>query len=211
LSWQFPDNIGGRAATVSIWTVAGRQKNLQIVGDPRQIVLLRTRATGETDLIHRDGKWFLHATVEAPEAPLAEPMGGFIGVDMRIVNIATTRSGEKASGTRLNRYRKRQLRLRKRLQAKKTSSARRLLRKRRRKEARFAANVNHQISKHIVAEAECTGRGIAVEELTGIRDRVRLRKPQRATVHTWAFAQLGSFLAYKAKQAGVAFVEVDPA
>src|SRR5258707_13219007 len=45
----------------------------------------------------------------------------------------------------------------------------------------------------------------------GIRDRVRLRKPQRAKLHSWAFAQLGSFLAYKAKQAGVAFVEGDPA
>ena len=86
-----------------------------------------------------------------------------------------------------------------------------MLKKRRRKEARFIADVNHQISKRIVAEAERTGRGIAVEKLTGIRDRVRLRKPQRATLHSWAFAQLGSFLAYKAKRAGVAFVHVDPA
>jgi IS605 OrfB family transposase len=111
----------------------------------------------------------------------------------------------------LNSYRKRQTRLRKWLQAKKTSSARRLLKRRRRKEARFAADINHQISNRIVAEAERTGCGIAVEDLTGIRDRVRLRKPQRATPHTWAFAELGSFLAYKAKKAGVAFVEVDPA
>ena len=103
------------------------------------------------------------------------------------------------------------MRLRKRLQAKRTSSARLLLKKRRRKEARFAADINHQISKRIVAEAERTGCGIAVEELTGIRERVRLRKPQRATLHSWVFAQLGSFLAYKAKQGGVAFVEVDPA
>jgi putative transposase len=209
LSWRFPDEVG-RAATVSIWTVTGRLKNVQIMGDPKQLMLLRTRVIGETDLIYRDGKWFLHATIEAPEAPLAEPTG-FVGVDMGIVNIATTSSGEKASGSRLNRYRKRQLRLRKRLQTKKTSSARRLLKKRRRKEARFAADVNHQISKRIVAEAERTGCGIAVEELTGIRERVRLRKPQRAALHSWAFAQLGSFLACKAKQAGVAFVEVDPA
>jgi len=82
---------------------------------------------------------------------------------------------------------------------------------RRRKEARFAADVNHQISKRMVAEAQRTGRGIAVEQLGGIRARVRLRQPQRAAVHSWAFAQLGGFLAYKAKQAGVAFVEVNPA
>jgi len=97
------------------------------------------------------------------------------------------------------------------LQAKKTSSARRLLKKRRRVETGFAADINHQISKCTVAEAERTGYGIAVEQLTGIRDRVRPRKPQRATLHSWAFAQLGSFLAYKAKQAGVALVEVDHA
>ncbi len=83
-------------------------------------------------------------------------------------------------------------------------------RERRRKEARFA-DFNHQISKRIVAEAERTGCGIAVEELTGIHDRVRFREPQRAMLYSWAFAQLGSFLAYKALQAGVAFVEVDPA
>jgi putative transposase len=211
LSWQFPDDRGRRDATVSIWTVAGRLKNVQIMGDPKQLRLLRTRVIGESDLIYRDGKWFLHATIEAPEAPLTQPVNGFVGVDMGIGNIATTSTGEKASGARLNRYRKRQVRLRKRLQAKKTSSARRLLKKRRRKEARFAADINHQISKRIVAEAERTGCGIAVEELTGIRERVRLRKPQRATLHSWAFAQLGSFLAYKARQAGVACVEIDPA
>ncbi|MDT5050161.1 MAG: putative transposase, partial [Mycobacterium sp.] len=59
--------------------------------------------------------------------------------------------------------------------------------------------------------AQRTGRGIAVEQLTGIRARVRLRKPQRAALHSWAFAQLGAFLGYKAQAGGVAFVAVDPA
>ncbi|MDQ1010775.1 IS605 OrfB family transposase [Streptomyces sp. V4I23] len=48
-------------------------------------------------------------------------------------------------------------------------------------------------------------------ELTGIRERVRLRKPQRAALHSWAFAQLGEFIAYKARRAGVPVVYVDPA
>jgi putative transposase len=211
LSWQIPGDVGGREATVSIWTTHGRVKGVRIIADRRQLVLLGSRAIGETDLICRDGKWYLHATIEAPEAPPADPVNGFIGVDMGIVNIATTSDGDRASGARLNRYRARQQRLRARLQAKKTSSARRLLKKRRRKEARFAADLNHQISKHIVVEAQRTERGIAVEQLTGIRARVRLRKPQRAAVHSWAFAQLGAFLRYKARAAGVAFIEVDPA
>ncbi|HUH70637.1 MAG TPA: transposase [Mycobacterium sp.] len=188
LSWQIPDQAGGRQATVSIWTTAGRLKGIRVLGTPRDLVLLRTRRIGETDLICRDGKWFLHASIEAPRAPLAQPVSGFLGVDLGIVNIATSSDGQRAAGARLNRYPKRQLNLRARLQAKKTSSAGRLLKKRRRKEARFAADINHQISKRIVAEAQRTGRGIAVEQLTGIRARVRLRKPQRAALHSWAFA-----------------------
>jgi IS605 OrfB family transposase len=209
LSWQIGD--AGRDGTVSIWTTAGRLRNVRIVGNPGYLALLRSRRIGETDLLHRDGVWLLHAVVDGPEAARREPVNGFLGVDLGIVNIATTSDGDRFCGSRLNRYRKRQQRIRKRLQAKKTSSARRLLKKRRRKEARFATDVNHRISKNIVAEAERTGRGIAVEELTGIRARVRLRKPQRATLHSWAFAQLGQFLTYKAQQAGVVLVQVDPA
>jgi putative transposase len=211
LSWQIPEQLGGREASVSIWATTGRLKGIRVLAAARDLVLLRTRAIGETDLICRDGKWYLYATVEAPEAPQLDPVNGFVGVDLGIVNIATSSDGQRVAGARLNRYRNRQLNLRKRLQAKKTSSARRLLKKRRRKEARFAADINHQVSKSIVAEAQRTGRGIAVEHLTGIRPRVRLRKPQRAAVHSWAFAQLGTFLGYKAQAAGVAFVEVDPA
>ncbi|NVI92960.1 zinc ribbon domain-containing protein, partial [Actinomadura sp. BRA 177] len=40
--------------------------------------------------------------------------------------------------------------------------------------------------------------------------RVRLRKPQRVTLHTWSFAQLGAFIAYKAERAGAPVVFVDP-
>jgi len=135
---------------------------------------------------------------------------GFLGVDMGIANIAYDCDGNRYAGTRLNGYRRRQLRLRKRLQAKNTKSARRLLARRRRKEARHAANVNHRIAKSIVTEAVRTGRGIAVEDLTGIRERVRLRKPQRVTLSSWSFHQLGAFLTYKARRAGVPLVEVDP-
>jgi putative transposase len=182
-----------------------------VLAAPRDLALLRTRLIGETDLICRDGKWFLYATVDAPQATLTNPVNGFVGVDLGIVNIATTSDGDRLAGAQLNRYRNRQQRLRKRLQAKKTSSARRLLKKPRRKERRFAADANHQISKRIVAEAQRTGRGIAVEQLTRIRERVRLRKPQRAMLHSWTFAQLGGFLAYKAQAAGLVFVHVDPA
>jgi len=164
---------------------------------------------GESDLVCRDGMWFLYATVDVAEPELIDPRG-FFGVDMGIVQIATDSDGRAYAGKELNRYRRRQIRIRAGLQAKGTQSAKRLLAKRRRRETRHAANVNHVISKSIVAEAERTSRGIAVEVLTGIRARVRLRKPQRAALHCWSFAQLGQFLTYKARRAGIPLVQVDP-
>jgi putative transposase len=119
LSWQIPDTVAGREATVSILTTHGRRKGVRVLAAPRDLALLRTRRIGETDLICRDVKWFLYATVDAPQATLANPSNGFVGVDLGIVNIATTSDGDRLAGARLNRYRKRQQRLRKRLQAKK--------------------------------------------------------------------------------------------
>jgi IS605 OrfB family transposase len=204
LSWQYDQQ------TVSVWTVDGRVKNVSFVCSPDALKMLQAHRQGESDLIERDGVFYLVATCDVPEAEQYEP-DGFIGVDLGIENIATASTGYLAAGRGLNRYRKRQLALRAKLQKKRTNSAKRRLKARSRKEARHAANQNHIISKTIVTEAERTGRGLSLEELKGIRNRVRLRKPQRVALHSWAFAQLGDFIVYKAKRAGVPLVFVDPA
>ncbi|GAA1000729.1 RNA-guided endonuclease TnpB family protein [Acrocarpospora macrocephala] len=205
LSWQVDSR------TVSVWTLAGRLRGIAFTGSPEQVAMLAKHRKGESDLVRQDGSWFLIATCELPDPPIADPGGGFVGVDVGIVNIATTSDGTRHCGKALTAHRYRQRQLRRRLQAKATKSAKRLLKARRRKEARFAADTNHVIAKRIVTEAERTGRGIALEDLQGIRERVRLRKPQRVTLHTWSFHQLGTFIAYKAARAGVALVYVDPA
>ncbi|CAM5706102.1 IS200/IS605 family transposase ISDge19 [Streptomyces alboniger] len=205
LSWQIP----GR--TVSIWTTGGRVKSVAFTASAEQLATLALYRKGESDLLERDGMWFLNATCEVPQAPLNTDPVHFLGIDLGIVNIATTSDGEILAGRELNRTRTRERGLRAKLQKKNTPSARRRLKKRRRKEARRARDINHKIAKHVVAEAERTGRGIALEDLTGIRERVRLRKPQRATHSSWSFAQLGQFIAYKARKAGVPVVHVDPA
>ncbi|MFI6930073.1 RNA-guided endonuclease InsQ/TnpB family protein [Streptomyces sp. NPDC050287] len=205
LSWQIP----GR--TVSIWTTGGRVKSVAFTASPEQLATLALYRKGESDLLERDGMWFLNATCDIPEAPLNREPVDFLGIDLGIVNIATTSDGEILAGRELNRIRSRERGLRAKLQKKNTPSAKRRLKKRRRKEARRAKDINHKIAKHVVAEAERTGRGIALEDLTGIRERVRLRKPRRATHSSWSFHQLGQFIAYKARKAGVPVVHVDPA
>jgi putative transposase len=236
LSWTH-DTDSRTGGTVSIWTVDGRLKNLPFTGSPAQVALLRAHRRGETDLVIRRRRGgtltaYLIATIDLPDQPVhtgahLQTADGWIGVDLGVENIAVTSDrpmarelmatyganapdGRAGRGSVKNR-RARNRELRQKLQKKNTKSTKRLLRKRARREARFATDVNHQISKRIVAEAERTGRGIAVEELTGIRERVRLRKPQRAIHASWAFAQLGAFLTYKAARAGVPLVQVDPA
>jgi IS605 OrfB family transposase len=67
------------------------------------------------------------------------------------------------------------------------------------------------VSKSIVARAQGTGCAVALETLGGIRDRIRLRRPQRAALHSWSFHQLQAFIAYKARRVGVPVMHVDPA
>jgi hypothetical protein len=150
---------------------------LAFTASAEHLTMLALYRKGESDLLERDGMWFLYATCEVPEAePNTDPVD-FLGIDLGIVNIATTSDGEIMAGRELNRIRTRERDLRAKLQKKNTPSAKRRLKKRRRKEARRAKDINHKIAKHVVAEAERTGRGIALEDLTGIRARVRLRKP----------------------------------
>ncbi len=61
-----------------------------------------------------------------------------------------------------------------------------------------------------MVEADSVERGIAVEDLSGIRDRITVRRKQRAVLHSWSFLQLRSFLEYKSALAGVPIVAVDP-
>jgi len=164
---------------------------------------------GQADLVYRDGRFYLLQTIDVPTPP-ERGAPDWLGVDLGVVNIATDSDGEVYSGGKLLGLRHRYQRIRQRLQKKGTRSAKRLLAKRRRKETRFARDTNHVISKRLVRKAEGTGRGIALEDLKGICDRVNGSRSHRRTLHSWGFAQLQSFIAYKARMAGVPVVYVDP-
>jgi IS605 OrfB family transposase len=135
---------------------------------------------------------------------------GALGVDLGVTNIAVDSDGTIHSASHVNNVRFRHRRLRSRLQAKGTRSAKRRLKKLSGREHRFAKDTNHCISKKLVAKAKDTGRAIALETLGGIRNRVTVRRVQRATLHSWSFFQLRAFVEYKAQRAGVPVVLVDP-
>ena len=192
---------------VSLTCLEGRLRVGFAAGE-RQFALL-AHQQGESDLILRKGVFYLAATCNVQE-PAPTDVDDFLGVDFGIANIAADSDRKHYSGSEIKSVRHRQRRLRRKLQAKHTTSANRRLRKLAGKEERFATHTNHVISKQLVASAKGTGRGLAIEELVGIRERVKVGRKQRAVLHSWAFSQLRLFLEYKAKLLGVPLVLVDP-
>jgi IS605 OrfB family transposase len=195
------------ASSISIWSLDGRQSIPFVCGE-RQRAMLRTRQ-GESDLLFHRGAWYLLVTCEVEEID-RQDVDDALGVDLGVTNIASDSDGAIHSSRHLNHVRYRHRRLRMKLQRLGTKAARRRLRQLAGQERRFAKDVNHTISKRIVETAERTKRGIALEDLKGIRTRVRARRQQRAQLHSWSFAQLRSFIGYKAQRAGVPVVLVDP-
>ncbi|MFI9777793.1 hypothetical protein ACIHCV_24275 [Streptomyces sp. NPDC051956] len=118
LSWQHEQQ------TVSIWTTAGRLKNVAFTGQAEQLQVLAAHRRGEPDLVFQGGKWFLIATCEIPEGDLNTHPAGFLGVDLGVVNIAVTSDGERHCGRRIHRKREQDRKPRSKLQQKNTKSAR---------------------------------------------------------------------------------------
>jgi len=191
---------------VSIWTLGGRIK----LRYSKPAYFPAAATVKQTDLVYRDGAFWLYATVEAPDVEPAEP-SEYLGVDLGVVNIVTTSDGSTFSSEATEKVRQRYGRLRGSLQKTGTKSAKRRLRKVSGREHRFKTDTNHVISKRIVCAAEGTKRGVALEDLKGILLRTTVTKGQRERHHKWAFHQLRSFIEYKAKRVGVAVKVIDGA
>ncbi len=165
---------------------------------------------GGADLVWRRGVYFLHVT-QSQEAPaLGCDDGQHLGVDLGIVNLATDSEGQTFSGEAIRKARKRYHKRRQTLQKVGTKSAKRRLKQNSGRERRFQTDTNHCISKALVKKAASTRKALALEDLTGIRQRGTVRRAQRYERHSWAFYQLRQFLTYKAAWAGVRLVLVDP-
>jgi putative transposase len=192
---------------VSIWTLEGRQR-IPFAAGERQLELLSGQR-GESDLCLIGGEFYLFAACDV-ETPEPIDVEDYLGVDLGVKNIATDSDENNYSGGQVNGLRNRYFKIRKRLQSKGTKSAKRLLKKRSKKEKRFAKQENHRISKELVQRAKDTGRGIALEDLKGIRERATVRKSRRRQHHAWSFYDLRQKITYKAERAGIPVVFVDP-
>ena len=169
------------------------------------------RAKGQADLILRDGAFYLYVTVDLPSAPPVDAKD-VMGVDLGIAVLAMDSDGEAHTGEGVKQCRRKFSRLRAGLQKAGTKSAKKHLRRNRRRESRYQRDVNHCISKHLVQKALAGQKALAIEELSGIRERTQatVRTNQRYERLSWAFAQLRAFIAYKCEAAGVGLLIIGP-
>jgi putative transposase len=203
---------------VGLTLVGGRQRLALKVGDFQRHALSGQAPTSATLCKKRKG-YYLDIQVKEP-LPVPDVPTGTLGVDLGLRKIVTRSDGISHAGATLNTYRLKRHRTRRSLQSKADTgtpstrkNARRVLKRLSGKERRYQQWVNHHISKHIVEAAKEKGQAIALEDLTGIRQRTnkRLRKSQRGLHNTWAFYQLRQFIEYKAARAGVQVIPVHPA
>lgn len=193
--------------TCSILTLEGRELMKMSYGRYQPLDLKRVR--GQADLVLIKKQFYLLIVAEIPEDPQIEPQE-IIGVDLGIVNIATTSTGNTFSGQKCTESRKKYSRIKGILQSVGTWNAKKHLKKLSGKERRFKNDTNHCISKLIVAEAKDTRSGIALEDLKGIRDRVPGYKELRASIGKWAFYEVAMYIQYKARLSGIPVYLVDP-
>jgi IS605 OrfB family transposase len=196
--------------TISLTLVSGRERFDTALGDYQKARLKGQEPTSATLVKRRDGTFFVHIQVKAP-APRRSRALGVLGVDLGRRRVAVDSHGTVHEGQAVQSLQSYSLKVRRSLQAKGTRGAKRLLKRLSGKERRHMRAINHVISRQVVAAARTTGKAIALEDLTGIRHRTKVRKMQRAQHHSWSFYQLRQFLAYKAQDAGIALVLINPA
>ena len=158
-------------------------------------------------LIKQKRDWYL-CLVADKEIPDATG-GNVIGVDSGIRKIATLSTGKVFKGGSISQLRLRRFKQRRSLKTKpeghkRTRSQRRLLKRLSGRERRAVDWKLWNAANGIVREAvKAEASVIVIEDLKGIRDRVRVAKKRRLIHHGWPFSSLFSKLAHVDSKKGL--------
>jgi putative transposase len=210
-------DFGFREGAVSLSTLSGRVK-VRYQGPPVLEEYRKHWKLGGALLQVKDGKVYLLVSFSR-EFPDTKLEGEVVGGDRGLKNQAVVSNGKEShffgGGHVQNRkahFRRVRASVQSRKAHKKTRSIRRFWARLRGREARFMKNVNHILSRRILEFVLSLGAAvIALEDLSGIRERGMRGKKFRIQVHTWAYYQLQEYIEYKAAGLGIVVVYVDPA
>ncbi len=206
--------------SISIKLLNNRVKIPLYIGNYQRGILKGQKPKSATLVKRTDGDYYIHINLEhdAPEPIAAKEV---LGIDLGRSDLAHTSEGDKWDGQNLKAKRNHYAWLRLILQKKASSGTGRSRRRCRQlwqrlsgKEKRFQQHVNHVISRRLVDKAAANRQAIAIEDLTGIRERTNQKprsKTERRHSNNWSFFMLRSFLTYKCVLKGVPLILVNPA
>jgi IS605 OrfB family transposase len=192
--------------TVRLSTTAGRMSLPFRIPHAPAAFLGHPVATA--DLCIHNGRFYLHVVVQVPEVRIT-PTEAVVGVDLGLNRPAVTSERAFLGRKHWKEVDRRRFRLTRKLQSNGSKSAKRHLRKLAGRGMRFHRDCDHVLSKRIVQQST-PGSTLVLENLTNIRDRTDIGGKTKRRVHAWSFAQLYSFIAYKAEERGISVVRVDP-
>ncbi|MBF8376380.1 transposase [Alicyclobacillus mali] len=204
-----------RSGLAHITTLDGRLRIPFRVEPPYRRYLQDGWTFGAAELVQNRHGWYLHVSVSKT---MPDPVGDFdavIGVDQGMRFLVTASCGDHVMfirGGKVKQTRLHYVRLRASLQRKGTRSAKRRLKAIGRRESRFMTDVNHQIAKAVIRFAQAQGQRplIVLEDLIGSNLSLRFRMQNQYWRMSWAFRQLSDFIRYKAEEAGIAVMLIDP-
>lgn len=205
--------------TVNITLVKGRERFELDIGNYQRHLLTGQNPRSATLAKRPDGSYYLQIQLES-EPPQVEKTNQVLGVDLGRTDIAVTSEEGTFSGKPVTQVRDKFSKVRASLQRKASKGTRSTRRRARQvlqrlsgRERRFQSWVNHTISYRVIQQAKQTHQAIALEDLSGIRERTNQMprsKTDRRRSNSWAFYQLRQFLTYKGVKFGVDVHLVDP-
>jgi len=203
--------------TVSLSTVRGRERISLNASNYHRGKLSGQKPTSAQVCLHRDGNFYVHIQLKS-ETPESSQTINVIGVDFGRREIAKTSTDRSWDGKQITKIRDKYSRVRASLQRKASQGTRSTRRRARQvlqrlsgRERRYQTWLNHNISKSIITEAKNSNCSVAIEDLTGIRDRTNQQprsKTERRRSNSWSFHMLRTFLEYKGIKEGVKVLTV---
>lgn len=193
-----------KGESIFITAIGGKRVECKIKFYPKLREMFQKYEVRDPLIYCRDGQLFLSIPFRPPQLTVIENKS--VGIDLGARFLAVTSEGKAIKGTEFNKNKRRIRHNKRKLQSKGTKSARRKLKKIRRKEFNYSKNyIYHVVNELLKTDANT----IVIEDLTKIK-RKKHKGQNKNRISQIPFYKLRQALEYKAGLVGKQVVVVSP-
>jgi len=193
-----------KGESIFITAIGGKRVECKIKFYPKLTEMFQRYEMRDPLIFSRDGKLFLSIPFRPPQLTPIENTA--IGIDLGMRFMAVTSEGKGIKGTEFNKNKRRIRHNKRQLQSKGTKSARRHLKKLRKKEANYSKNYIHHVANELLKTDSNT---IILEDLAKLKKK-KHKKQNKNRISQIPFYLLRHTIEYKAGLVGKQVVMVSP-